>query len=89
MHSAETIQESFKIIADHMELISTGVSAYLLEEDECYVLCYEVRKMDGKADNPSGILIHHDHDPVCLQENGLTAEQVNTPQAVLGMTQCC
>jgi hypothetical protein len=36
--------------------------------------------------NSAGELIHHDEDPVGLQPDGFTAEQVNAPEAVFDMT---
>jgi hypothetical protein len=38
-----------------------------------------------KADDPAGVLIHHDHYPVAFQQNGFTSKQVNAPQTVFGM----
>jgi hypothetical protein len=32
-------------------------------------------------------VIHHNHDPIALEHNGLTLEQIDTPQAVVRVSQ--
>jgi len=44
IRSAETVKEALQAIADHLELHTAGVSAYLMEEEGRTVFCYEVRK---------------------------------------------
>ncbi len=44
IRSAETVKEALQAIADHLELHTAGVSAYLIEEEDRTVFCYEVRK---------------------------------------------
>jgi hypothetical protein len=43
--------------------------------------------MYTEADNAPSELIHNDEHPVALQINGLTSKQVNTPKAVLGLSE--
>src|ERR1039457_5820504 len=41
--------------------------------------------LHAEADKATREDIDHDHNPVTTQEDGFAAEQVNTPQAVLGL----
>jgi AraC-like DNA-binding protein len=50
IRSAETVKEALQAIADHLELHTAGVSAYLIEEEDRTVFCYEVRKQARGAD---------------------------------------
>ena len=44
----------------------------------------EIGGSDAKADNPAREDVHHHNDPVALEQNRLTAEEVDAPQAVRG-----
>jgi len=44
--------------------------------------------MYREANNPAGILVHNDHDPLAFQEKRFTTKQVNAPQAIFGVTEC-
>ena len=48
----------------------------------------EMSRHYAEADDPAGVYIHHHHDPVALEQNGLTAEEVDAPQAVLRLRNC-
>jgi hypothetical protein len=37
----------------------------------------------AKADDATRALIHHDQDPVCVEDGRFAAKQVETPQTVL------
>jgi hypothetical protein len=41
--------------------------------------------MDSKADDAPSELIHNNEHPMALQKNGFTPEQVNAPEAILGV----
>jgi hypothetical protein len=43
----------------------------------------DVSRRDAEADDLAREMIHHNHDPVALEHNGLTSEQIDAPQAVL------
>ena len=43
----------------------------------------DVRRLDADTDDPAREMIHHNHDPIALEHNGLTSEQIDAPQAVL------
>src|SRR5450759_5516196 len=43
----------------------------------------DVSRLDANADDPAREQIHDDHDPVALEHNRFTSEQIDTPQAVL------
>src|SRR5215813_6605212 len=42
--------------------------------------------VNGKADDPAGKLIHHDQNPVTLQDRRFTAKQVQRPERVFSVT---
>src|SRR5450631_1592599 len=42
----------------------------------------EVCRIDDDADDPALEQIHDDHDPVALEHNRFTSEQIDAPQAV-------
>jgi hypothetical protein len=43
----------------------------------------DVSRLDANADDPAREQIHDDHDPVALEHNRFTSEQIDAPQAVL------
>jgi hypothetical protein len=43
----------------------------------------DVSRLDANADDPACEQIHDDHDPVALEHNRFTSEQIDAPQAVL------
>src|ERR1039457_6395850 len=43
----------------------------------------EVRRLDAEANDAAREVIHHNHDPIALEHNGFTAEQIDAPQAFL------
>jgi hypothetical protein len=43
----------------------------------------DVSRLDANADDPAREQIHNDHDPVALEHNRFTSEQIDAPQAVL------
>ena len=45
----------------------------------------EIGGGDAKANDPAREDVHHHHDPVALEQNRLTAKEVDTPQAVSGL----
>ena len=45
-----------------------------------------VLHLDCEADYPAGVLIHNDHDPVCLQGSRFGPKEIDAPQAVLCVT---
>jgi hypothetical protein len=47
--------------------------------------CRSIPPILGIADKATREDVDHDHNPVTAQEDGFAAEQVNTPQAVLGL----
>ena len=47
-----------------------------------YIAC-----VDRQGDDPASVLIHHYHDPMRFQGNGLSAKEIYAPQAVFRMTQ--
>ena len=42
----------------------------------------DVSRLDANADDPAREQIHDDHDPVALENNRFTSEQIDAPQAV-------
>jgi len=44
-------------------------------------------RLDGEADNPSRILVHHHQDPMSLEADRFSPEQIQAPETILGMTQ--
>ena len=42
----------------------------------------DVRRLGADADDPAREEIHDDHDPVALENNRFTTEQIDVPQAV-------
>ncbi len=44
--------------------------------------------VDAETDNAAGEMVHHDQDPVS-SERRFAAEQITTPQTVLGVTEKC
>lgn len=38
--------------------------------------------MYRKANDPSSVLVHYDHDPVGVQKDGLASKQIYAPEAV-------
>jgi hypothetical protein len=49
----------------------------------------DVRRLGADADDPACEVIHHNHDPIALEHNGLTSEQIDAPQAVLHVSDEC
>ena len=47
----------------------------------------DVAGMDAKSDDTVRKQVHDHQYPVALYEDGLTAEQINTPEAVLGVSE--
>src|ERR1700680_70097 len=43
--------------------------------------------MNAKAHDTTRALVHHDENPVCPQDGGFASKQVETPQAVLLVTE--
>jgi hypothetical protein len=43
--------------------------------------------LHGEADDAAGKLIHHDHHPVRLEDQRFTTKQIETPKAVLGVSE--
>lgn len=41
--------------------------------------------VDAKADNPARVLIHDDHNPVCLENQRFASEEIQRPETVLRM----
>src|SRR5215469_10851872 len=41
---------------------------------------------DAEANDPAGVHVNHHHDPIALEQNRLDAEEIDTPQAVFGIT---
>ena len=39
----------------------------------------------GDANNPASEDVHHHHDPIAFEQNRLTAEEIDAPEAVLGL----
>ena len=76
IRSAETVKEALQAIADHLELHSAGISAYLVEEEERTVFCYEVRK---QATGSEAL----DHSEIQVIELGLAMSSYEL-QAILG-----
>ena len=46
----------------------------------------DIAGMHAEADDASGELVHHDEYPMGAQQNGLTAKQIDTPQAIFHVT---
>ena len=40
----------------------------------------------AESDDAAGELVHHHEHPIALEDDGLTAKQVDTPQAVGGLS---
>jgi len=76
IRSADTVKAALQAIADHLELHTSGVSAFLVEEDYRTVFCYEVRKQALGAE----VL---DHSEVQVIELGL-AMSCYELRAILG-----
>lgn len=52
------------------------------------------RTIDGsgpysETNDPPRELIHDDQDPMAFENEGFAAEQIDAPQAVFRMTECC
>jgi hypothetical protein len=45
----------------------------------------EISALNAEANNPTGEHVHH-HDPMAAQEDRFAAKQIDTPQAVLHMS---
>jgi hypothetical protein len=44
-------------------------------------------RLDSEANNPPRILVHYDQDPMSLEADRFSPEQIQTPETILGMTQ--
>jgi len=51
-------------------------------EHSAYGGAIDGNDLHGETDNASRELIHHDHDPVGLEQDGFAAEEVGAPQAI-------
>ena len=63
-------------------LPGSGVIKHSAQDRTIHIAC-----VYSKADDPAGALIHHHHNPVRFQRDGLGTEQVETPKTILGMTE--
>jgi len=54
-------------------------------EDPAHAGSVEISGTDAKADDPANEDVHHHHNPVALEQNRLTAGEVDAPKAVSGL----
>jgi hypothetical protein len=75
--------ESEQRIVVRAQMLRKRLSRYGVVEHATDRHAVDVRRLDANADEPACEQIHYDNDPVALEHDGLTSEQIDAPQAVL------
>jgi len=75
--------ESEQRIVVGTEMLRERLSGYCLVEHATDRHAIDVRRLDAEANDAAREMIHHNHDPVTLEHNRFTLEQIDSPQAVL------
>ena len=75
--------ESEQRIVVRAQMLRERLSRYGVVEHATERHAVDVRGLDANADDPAREQIHYDHDPVALEHNRFTSEQIDAPQAVL------
>src|SRR5450631_1047411 len=75
--------ESEQRIVVGTEMLRERLAGYCLVEHATDRHAVEVCRLDTEANDAAREVIHHQHDPVALKHNRFTSEQIDTPQAVL------
>jgi hypothetical protein len=75
--------ESEQRIVVRTQMLREGLSRSGLVEHATDRHAIDVSRLDANADDPARDQIHDDHDPVALEHNRFTSEQIDAPQAVL------
>src|SRR5450631_522701 len=75
--------ESEQWIVVGTQMLRERLAGYCLVEHATNRHAIDVRRLGADTDDPTREMIHHNHDPVALEHNGLTSEQIDAPQAVL------
>jgi len=79
--------ESEQQIVVGTEMLRERLAGYCLVEHATERHAIDVRRLGADADDLACEVIHHNHDPIALEHNGLTLEQIDTPQAVVRVSQ--
>jgi hypothetical protein len=75
--------ESEQRIVVRAQMLRERLSGYGVVEHATDRHAVDVRGLDANADDPAREQIHYEHDPVALEHNRFTSEQIDAPQAVL------
>src|ERR1700687_202488 len=75
--------ESEQRIVVGTQMLRERLAGYCLVEHATDRHAIDVRRLDTEANDAAREVIHHNHDPIALEHNGFTSEQIDTPQAVL------
>src|SRR5450631_3865029 len=75
--------ESEQWIVVGTQMLRERLAGYCLVEHATERHAIDVRRLGADADDLAREVIHHNHDPIALEHNGLTSEQIETPKAVL------
>src|SRR6202158_4275046 len=75
--------ESEQRIVVRAQMLRERLSRYGVVEHATDRHAVDVRRLDANADDPAREQIHYEHDPVALEHNRFTSEQIDAPHAVL------
>ena len=71
------------------DVFRQGLASDGMVEHPAYGYAVDIGRFDTKTNDPSREYIHHHHDPMTAQQNGLAAEQIEAPQAIFGLRDEC
>ena len=68
------------------EIFRQTCTSYRLLEHPAERQAIDDSTLDPESDDSPCVLVHDDKDPICLQGDRFTSEQIEAPQTVLHMT---